>query len=208
MSSILNKQVLALNAGWQIIGILTVKQVITAMTGGDALGNKLAPPARALDLTIEDGHVMAREVNWDEWVNLPIRAGDDVIHASHGKQIRVPMVVTRPNYSNMPMRTKKLCFDTIWERDNGIDQYTGEKLVREDANLDHVIPDCEGGKKVFENIVLTRKRTNTKKGGRRPEAAGLRLLKKPTKPKPIPAAVMIGRQVRDHPVWGHFVGHK
>lgn len=209
MSQLLDKQiVLSLNSAWQPIGQLSVRAAITAMTGGETVtaSGRHQPPAVALDLEIVDGvTIMARPVAWDEWVTLPVRADDLAIHASAHRVIRVPTVVIRPNYKGMPLRSRNLCFNTIWERDGGRCQYTNQQLERDEANLDHVIPAAQGGKKVFENLVLSHKKVNTKKGARRPEEAGLKLLRQPQRPRALPASVVISRQTPGHKDWIPFL---
>jgi len=212
VSHILDKQiVLSLNGIWQPLEPMSVRAAITAMTGGsdavDARGKHL-PPALALDLEVVDGEtVNARPVDWDEWITLPVRDGDLAIHASHNRSIRVPTVVIRPNYKGMPMKSRKFSFEAVWDRDHGVDQYTGQKLQRDEANLDHVVPASRGGLRTFENMVTCHKRTNTKKANKLPEEVGLKLIRVPTKPKPVPASVVVSHQVPGHPSWIPFL-HK
>ncbi len=58
-----------------------------------------------------------------------------------------------------------------------------------ELNYDHVVPRVQGGKTVWENIVTACSGShacNAMKGGRTPAQAGMKLLKKPTKPKTLP----------------------
>jgi hypothetical protein len=52
--------------------------------------------------------------------------------------------------------------------------------------LDHVKPKSLGGQTTWENVTTACVNCNTTKGGRRPEDAGMRLAKKPVKPKRSP----------------------
>jgi len=48
--------------------------------------------------------------------------------------------------------------------------------------LDHVIPKCVGGGRGYKNMVASCSPCNTKKGGRTPEQAGMKLSRKPHQP--------------------------
>ena len=64
----------------------------------------------------------------------------------------------------------------VKDRDNNTCQYCGSK---EKIGTDHIIPKCRGGSHDFDNIVACCKSCNSKKGGRTPEEAGMRLAKRP-----------------------------
>ena len=53
-----------------------------------------------------------------------------------------------------------------------------------------------GGKTVWENIVITRKATNTLKANHLPQEVGLRLRRAPKAPLPMPVIIRL-RDVRD-----------
>ena len=103
------------------------------------------------------------------------------------------------------MKRPKFSSRAIWERDGGVDQYTGEKLSKPtDGNIDHVIPRSRGGKTTFDNCVLTAKKTNTDKADRTPAEAGLKLLKNPVVPPLMPTSKYI-RNKHKVPEWEHFL---
>lgn len=79
---------------------------------------------------------------------------------------------------------KKLSFSKklLIIRDENTCQYCGKKLSKNTRSIDHVIPKSRGGKTVWTNVVLCCKKCNMKKGGRTPEEAGMKLLKKPKVP--------------------------
>ena len=101
------------------------------------------------------------------------------------------------------MRQPRLCSASIFERDGGRCQYTGEFVGREGGNLDHVVPRARGGRNTFENLVWAKKHINSVKADRLPSEAGLRLIRQPSAPKKVPASTTI-REVR-HPDWSHFI---
>lgn len=188
MESVLDKQVtLQLNAAWQPIGWRTVRQALIAMNGGNA-GHE--PPALAVDMAT------MRPVEWSEWITLPVRESDLQIMTGKGP-IRAPTVLIAVNYKKMPMRTTRLSTGNILERDGLIDQYTGEKLHRKDANVDHVVPRSKGGKDTWENMVTTHRRRNFEKGNKMNHEAGLKLIRKPKAPPTVPASYLIKHAKHD-----------
>lgn len=205
--SIINKLVvLKLNNNWQPVGHSTVGKAIVDLAGGQA--------AKALDLEYnvdEFGEpigepISMNPVDWETWLTLPVRPYDFVVHYAGGmKVMRVPTVLVAKNFNKMPVKIfkGKPSKDGIWIRDNGIDQYTGKKLKREDATIDHVIPSSRGGKDKWENLVVTHKKINSDKGNLLNEEAGLKLIRPPKAPLPMPISSLI-REVK-HFTWEPFI---
>ena len=71
------------------------------------------------------------------------------------------------------------------------------------GNLDHVVPRDRGGRDSFENLVWSKKEINSLKANRLPHEAGLRLMRKPTAPEPVPVTATIQEPPRLH--WRHFL---
>lgn len=206
MSDLLNKAiVLKLNRSWSAIDHMTVGDAITFLCS-ESGGQK---PGFAMDITTsvdENGdHVLvgAQPVSWDDWINLPVRDGDLAINTSRGP-IRVPLVVICASYDKIPMRQPKLTASAVWERDGGVCQYTGEKVTRQTGNLDHVVPRDRGGKDEWGNLVVAKKDINTRKSNRLNSEVGLKLLRQPKAPLPVPPMVKL-RADPKHPVWLPFL---
>ena len=90
-------------------------------------------------------------------------------------------------------RAVKFSRINIFTRDKYTCQYCYKRFRTEELTFDHVIPIAKNGKKTWENIVTACWRCNNKKSGRLPEEAGMRLLKRPEKPKWTPTlTLMIG----------------
>ena len=156
-------------------------------------------PAAAYDFTRP---LHMTPLPWADWLKLPIRDYDLIIHTPR-QAIRVPTVIIATNYARMPMRTPRLTRDAIYARDAGVCQYTGEHVGHRDGNLDHVVPRSRGGRDTFENLVWAKREINTHKANRLPHEAGLRLLRRPQPPRPLPISALI-REAR-HPDWRHFL---
>src|SRR6478736_10005608 len=134
MESVLEKLiVIKLNRLWQRIGYTTPKKALIALCGGIYGGTK---PALAMDIeTDENGElVFANPTKWEDWIKLPVRECDLAI-LSHKGAIRCPMVIVSPEFDQMPLKSPKLTSRAILERDGYVDQYTGEKLTRNQASV-------------------------------------------------------------------------
>lgn len=193
MSNLLDKQlVLSLNANWMAMGYRTVRQSITSLTGGD-----LTPPAMALDVTMdEEGKMLsAIPTKWDDWIKLPVRACDLSISTKNGA-IRCPTIMVSTNFSKMPLKTPKLSNRAILERDGYKCAYTGEKLLKSQLSVDHVVPKARGGANDWGNMVACRKDINSNKGSKMNSEAGLTLRIKPKKPMALPACATISEAKR------------
>ena len=189
MSDILNKTiVLVLNRNWQAINI---------RTPADAFCQMATNVATALDIEIEDDASALRvphpefrasairPVTWDEWIKLPVRAGDHAVRTMRGA-IRVPTVIVAVNYAKVPKKRPKLSAKNIRERDGNRCQYTGRVLHPDEGSLDHVVPRSRGGADSWENLVWSAKEVNQRKADRLPHEAGLKLLNVPRAPKELP----------------------
>ena len=199
--------VLSLNRAWQVIGHRTVKQALIALNGGGSgqppsLGLDIAYPKLADGSWNFDRPLYLNPLPWEEWVKLPVRDFDFSI-STPKLHVRVPTVIVSTQFSRMPLRMPRVTRAAIFERDRGVCQYTGEFVGKQGGNLDHVVPRDRGGRDSFENLVWSKKEINSLKANRLPHEAGLRLMRKPAAPKPLPISTTV-REAR-HPDWRHFL---
>lgn len=199
--------VLSLNRVWQAIGHRTVRQALVALMGGDsghapALGLDIVYPQRDDGSWDFERPLQMVPVSWKDWLTLPVRSFDFVVNTP-SRAVRVPTVIVSTQFAKMPAHLPRLSRDAIFQRDGGICQYTGEFVGRDGGNLDHVIPRDAGGRNSFDNLVWAKREINTHKANRLPHEAGLRLIRQPKAPRPLPASALI----RDpkHPDWRHFL---
>ena len=201
---------LNLNANWQPVGFKTVKDAIIDLVGASHEGR---PSSLALDIDynlLDNGDPDLSEpksivpVSWDEWMELPIRSWDLTI-STPKTQIRVPTVIIAMNFNKMPVKhfTGKPSKEAIFARDGGRCQYTGKKLTREQFSVDHVLPKSKGGKDTWTNMVACDKDINSRKGNQTNSEAGLKLLKTPIVPSPVPVYALI--KDAKHEDWKHFL---
>jgi 5-methylcytosine-specific restriction endonuclease McrA len=192
MDSVLEKNVvLVLNRNWQAVNTTTPAHAFCQMSAGNAL---------ALDMDRDKNMV---PVDWDRWLELPVRDFDWSVGAQRGA-VRVPKVILAVNYSKVPMRHPKFSYQAIRDRDQGRCQYTGRKLGRDEGNIDHIVPRSKGGNTSWTNCVLSCKRVNNRKGDRTPREAGLRLMKTPDAPRVMPMTLFL-RNVHRIPEWEPFL---
>jgi len=87
----------------------------------------------------------------------------------------------------------------IYTRDDFRCQFCGISFVTEELTFDHVVPRSQGGRTEWANIVTCCGFCNRKKENRTPEQAGMRLLKKPVKPRYLPIVTVAGMDRRSLP---------
>ncbi|MBE7463613.1 MAG: HNH endonuclease [Planctomycetes bacterium] len=168
MVGVLSEKVLVLNRSWVAVNVATVRRALTLVYGGYA---RIVNPK---DYSTYD---------FDSWVE----ASDE---AKSGKRIRsatfelcVPEIIVLTAYNSLYSQDVRFSRRNIFERDGNTCQFCARKFDRTDLTIDHVLPRSRGGKSTWENVVLACVRCNTRKGSRTPEEAGMRMLKKPVKPK-------------------------
>ena len=181
--NLLSQHVLVLNKAWQAIDVTTVELAFCDMYRGACTGI--------------DTDTMAA-VSWAGWIKLAVE-GKDALNTVHGP-VRVPTVICKAQYTDMPKRRPKLNRQGVGQRDRYTCGYTG--VVDMHGTLDHVLPRSRGGQDTWENLVWSAKAVNHAKANRTPEEAGLRLLRQPVKPKPVPACATIKPL---HPDWKNFL---
>lgn len=91
----------------------------------------------------------------------------------------------------------------VFYRDQFQCQYCSLKLPPGELTFDHVIPVSQNGATNWENVVTCCKPCNTAKGSKTLQQAGMRLLKRPKKPRWSPELCL--RLLEDDPVeWWNF----
>ncbi len=172
----LNTAVLVLNKHYQPIHVTTVRRAISLLYVG---------AAKAVDEQYQ-------LFDFASWSALSAARHDDTIGTVE-RRIRIPRVILLQACAQLPRRQVRFSRLNIYLRDDNTCQYCGRRLPREGLNLDHVVPRSQGGQTTWENVVCCCIRCNLKKGGRTPEQAGMRLLRRPFKPRWSP---LIRRRLR------------
>lgn len=188
----LDRQVLVLNRLWQAINVCSVRRAFTLLCAGHA---------QVVDAD-EDRNFLTHD--FASWRDLSAREpADEMVHTISFK-IRVPRVIVLLLFDRMPKKEVKFTRANIFERDKCTCQYCGKVFDRRDLNLDHVIPRDRGGQTSWENIVCSCIPCNTRKGNRLPHQVGMKLIKKPERPRWRPF-LHITFDSKVHESWRHFI---
>jgi 5-methylcytosine-specific restriction endonuclease McrA len=164
----LNTSVLVLNRYYQPVHVTNVRRALSLLYQG---------VAKAID-------AQYRLYEFADWAQLSAETHDSISTVS--RRIRVPRVVVLSAYEHLPKGKVRFSRLNIYARDHDTCQYCGRQLPRSELNLDHVVPRSQGGKTSWENVVCSCVPCNLRKGGRTPDEAEMRLLKKPVRPRWTP----------------------
>ena len=194
----LQSSVLALNRMYMAIHIVPAKRAFCLLWKGFAEV-----------VSVEDGAYMAYDFDsWREMSELrremfEREACEDWIRSVEF-QIQVPRIIRLLNYDRIPKNTVKFSRRNIFLRDENCCQYCGKRFGHGSLSLDHVVPRSHGGPTTWENIVCACLRCNVRKGGRTPQQAGMKLDRRPTKPKHNPLLVF-QRRSQKYECWNRFL---
>jgi len=99
--------------------------------------------------------------------------------------IKTPAVVRLTKGHASTKQVVRFSRVNVYTRDGFRCQYCGAKKPMDELNYDHVIPRVHGGQTAWENIATSCYGCNDRKGSRTLEEAGMKLLRKPFKPRPF-----------------------
>ena len=92
---------------------------------------------------------------------------------------QVPLVIRLLEYTKKPFQRLGVSRKKILLRDLHMCQYCLVKFSEQELTLDHIIPRCQKGPTSWENLVACCKPCNSRKDGRTPEQAGMKLRHRP-----------------------------
>ncbi len=98
-------------------------------------------------------------------------------------ELQVPRIIRLLRYDRVPRYSLRFSRRNLFARDNHNCQYCGKTAPASQLSLDHVVPRSRGGPTTWENVVCCCVECNTRKGGRTPKEARMKLLSKPAKPR-------------------------
>ncbi len=194
--SALECNVLVLNRFYMAIRVINVRRAMTLLYRGCAEV-----------ITIDSGVYLSYE--FDAWCEisqlhaLEKQPDEDYIRAVQF-DVQVPRILRLTRYDRMPKCTVRFNRKNLFARDDHRCQYCGQMRPHSQLSLDHVLPRSLGGRTTWENIVCSCMQCNSRKGGRTPSQAGMKLLKQPAKPHSNPAMVLPLEDPR-YASWKSFV---
>jgi len=187
-------QILVLNRLWQAVNVVGVERTFGLLSQD-----------HAQVIHSEDGDFRIYDAeSWFEFSReRPESSSRRFIHTVNQK-VFVPQVVLLRHYDRLPIQEMKFNRQNLFERDKFRCQYCGTRFSAKELNMDHVVPRDRGGKTTWENIVTSCLRCNSRKGNREPMEAGMRLLRKPERPRRRPfVSGLLRREVDES--WRHFI---
>ena len=176
--SSLDSKVLVLNRLYVAVRVISARRAFVL------LAKQLAEV-----IAVEDGQYLNYDFqSWQELAQLQKRFEPDAHEWVNTVrlEIAVPKVIRLLGYDRLPKQHVKLNRRNIFARDRNQCQYCGVFFSTTELSLDHVLPRSQGGKDTWENLVCACTRCNARKGGRTPEQANMKLIRKPEKPKRNP----------------------
>jgi 5-methylcytosine-specific restriction endonuclease McrA len=194
MQAVLNQPVLVLNRLWQAVNIVGARRAFAMLARGHA--QVVYPDS--------DEFRIFSLMDWMDFsLHNPPLVESERVHTPN-RVIRLPRVILLTYFDRLPCKELKLTRNNVFERDKCTCQYCGQHFPREELNLDHVIPRHQGGKTTWENIVCSCIGCNTRKANRLPHEAGMRLIRKPVRPKWRPViSLLLESQHRE--LWKDFI---
>ena len=171
----LESNVLVLNRFYMAVRVINVRRALTLL---------YRDCAEVIDN--EDGSYVSYD--FDSWLELSEMAavdkqvGEDFLQAV-GFEVKVPRILRLVRFDRMPAQTVRFNRRNLFARDDHTCQYCGKIHPVQKLSLDHVIPRSHGGATNWENIVCCCLRCNSRKGGRTPQQASMKLLSRPAKPR-------------------------
>lgn len=175
----LNTGVLVLNRSYLPIHVTTVRRAFALVYQG---------MARAVDEQYQT-------FDFDGWRQLAVARDTDAI-GTPGGPVRVPRVILLTAFDRVPKRHVRFSRINIFARDDLTCQYCKRRFPKSELNLDHVVPRALGGRSTWENVVCSCLDCNRRKGGRTPHQAGIKLMRKPARPRWTPFVSIMLSNVR------------
>ena len=202
--AVLESSVLVLNSGYTAVRITNARSAFILLIRESA---EVVTSADGQFRTYD----LAAWILWSELVrssSLPGGRGNgheppDWVHTPR-LAIAVPRVIRLLHYTGRPQREVRLTRRNIHARDLFRCHYCGQRFTTRDLTVDHIVPRSLGGRDTWDNLVSACVPCNSRKGGRTPQGANMRLHRKPTKPRTNPT-VAERLQNPKYRLWRAFV---
>ncbi len=192
----LDCSVLVLNRFYMAIRVIDVRRAMTLLYRGCAEV-----------ITIEDDQYSNYDFeNWCEMSELKAlekQPEEDYIKTPT-RELQVPRIVRLVLYDRIPKSTVRFNRKTLFARDGYRCQYCGQTRPMSQLSLDHVVPRSQGGRTTWENVVCSCTNCNSKKGGRTPLQANMKLLSDPIRPSANPGIAVTLKDPR-YQSWKTFL---
>lgn len=150
----------------------------------------------AQTLVLDQSYFPLKVVPWQRAIELLTLGKVEVIH-EHDQEVRsaylvikIPSVVRLVRAFRRRVKSVKFSRINVYARDDFKCQYCSRPCSTSELTYDHVIPRSQNGKTTWTNIVSCCVPCNSKKSGRTPQQAKMKLRKVPVQPKALPAVMI------------------
>lgn len=188
--SALEHPTLVLNRHWTVVNVVPVRHALVLVCRDAA--RVIAPDTYEI-------HDMP------SWAAQAVAADESVIRLV-SRSIRVPEVIVLTRYERPPRRYVPFTRRNLYRRDQYTCQYCGKKPGSENLSIEHIVPRSLGGRTSWTNCVLACVRCNVRKANRTPEQAGMRLLRRPFRPRWMPHLTLPDGVAKQS--WSQFVSDR
>jgi 5-methylcytosine-specific restriction endonuclease McrA len=162
-------------------------------------------------LVLDQGYQPHRVVSWQRAVSMwwsglceVVEEYDEDIR-SVTFTIKMPAVVRLLHRVRGKRQAVKFSRINVAARDNYTCMYCGVKFPISKLTYDHVTPRSQGGKTVWENIVMSCEDCNARKANRTPAQAKMVLRKAPVRPAFLPVVTMRFEMGSIPDAWASYV---
>ena len=179
---VLDEKVLVLNR------LYTAIRVVNARRAFSMLCKRVAEV-----ISIEEGRYVTYDLeSWTEVAELQRQFEPDAHSWVRTPRfvIAVPKIIRLLGYDRLPRQEVKLNRRNLYARDTNRCQYCGRQFSTRELTVDHVMPRVMGGMHSWGNLVCACVKCNARKGGRTPEQAHMRLIRKPVRPRRNPVVTL------------------
>ena len=180
--SVLDEKVLVLNRFYTAIRVIDAKRAFTLLCKN-----------AAEVISVDNGQYL--NYDFESWAQLGQLQqtyepeAHSWVHTTR-MVIAVPRIIRLFVYDRLPRQEVKLNRRNIYARDHNRCQYCGHPFSTKELTIDHVVPRVQGGEHAWNNLVCACVQCNTRKGGRTPTQANMRLIRKPIRPKRNPTITL------------------
>lgn len=197
--SLLNSKVLVLNKFFMALHVVTVRRAFILLC-----------KESAEVVSIDNDKFNFYDLN--SWRNVSLSKLNGSGKIKNGNWIKtfssaieVPEIIRLSVYDKLPQNIVKFNKKNIFERDKNTCQYCGMEFPLSELSLEHILPKSRGGKNEWTNIVSACTSCNKLKGGRTPIEAGLKLIRKPVRPKYNFVLHLKDTPEKISSSWDHFI---
>ena len=180
-SSNLNGSVLVLNRFYMAVHVVSVRRAMVLLyrdlaevinvEGGQYFNYDFSAWLDISSFRNADPEFACEKTDWIRSVNF---------------SLMVPRILRLNFYDKVQRLTLRFNRRNLFARDNNTCQYCGKSFSLSQLSFDHVIPKSRGGKTTWENVVCCCLKCNGKKGDSKPAEAGMKLIRKPVRPRQNP----------------------